>query len=205
VATRIVTQAASILEEELAAGIVAAQQVEKRFLDVERIRAADDDAVLQRFRRDAHDLVDIVVDLVDVAVTFTSTLGRQAVSLGAPSDGNGPPVREAHGPRVPALVVPDPVHAGEEARTTLAVENNSDEPTVEFAFACSDLVSSSGHRIPADAVAFSPKLVTVRAEDTARITVTVAVPAGTSPGYYSGLVQAGGLEQVRAVLSLQVS
>ena len=205
VATKVVAQAASILEEELAAGIVAARQVEGRFVDVERIRAADEDAVLQRFRRDAHDLVDIVIDLVDVAVTSTGSLGRRAVSLGVPGEGNGAPVRDERGPRVPALVVPDPVSPGADARTTLAVENNSDKPTAEFTFACSDLVSAGGRRIPAEAVSFSPELVAVAADDTAKVVVTVAVPASTKPGYYSGLVQAGGLEQVRAVLSLQVT
>jgi hypothetical protein len=205
VATRVVTQAASILEEELAAGIVAAQAVEGRFVDVERIRSADSEAVLQRLRRDAHDVVDIIIDLVDVAVSSTGSLGRRAVSLGAPAEGNGAPVSEARGPRVPALVVADPVPAGTDARTTLAVENNSEHSTSEFSFACSDLVSARGRRIPADAVSFSPQTVSVGADDTAKVTVTVAVPAGTPAGFYSGLVQAGGLEQVRAVLTLQVS
>src|SRR3954451_19881713 len=113
-AGQIVGQAASILEEELAAGIGAAREIEDRFVDVESIRATDPNRVVQRLRKDAHDVVDIIVDLVDVAITSTGAIGGRAVAvtMRAPED-NGGAAREEAGPQVPALVIPEPVHVGE--------------------------------------------------------------------------------------------
>ncbi len=44
----------------------------------------------------------------------------------------------------------------------------------------------------------------IEPEKSAVITVTVRVPANAPPGTYSGLLQATKLEQLRAVLSIQI-
>lgn len=204
-AGQIVGQAASILEEELAAGIGAAREIEDRFVDVERIRATDPDQLVHRLRQDAHDIVDIAVDLLDVAVTSTGAMGRRAVAVTVRApEGNGNAAQEDTGPNVPALIVPDPVRTGEIATTALVVENNRSTPTDPLAFACSDLVTARGTRIPASAVSFAPSLVVVEPESSLRVTVTVTVPSDADVGLYSGLLQADGLEHIRAVLSLDV-
>src|SRR5205823_2923222 len=64
--SRIVSQAAAILEDELAAGIGAAKQIEERFLDVAEMRSTSPDEVMARFRKDAHEVVDIALDLLNV-------------------------------------------------------------------------------------------------------------------------------------------
>src|SRR5580693_9551287 len=51
-ATGVVARAASILEEEIAAGVVAAKNVESRFVDVKASRSGKPEEVLPRFRRD---------------------------------------------------------------------------------------------------------------------------------------------------------
>ena len=60
--SNVVQRAASILEEEIAAGIVAAKQVEKRFIKVSELRSGKPDEVTQRFRRDSHEPIDILLD-----------------------------------------------------------------------------------------------------------------------------------------------
>ena len=202
-AGQIIGQAASILEEELAAGINAARGIEERFVDVQGVRSADPDQLMQRLRRDAHDIVDLVVDLVDVAVNSTGSFGRRAVAVRG-SEGNGHATHEERGSHVPTLVVPEPVPAGEVATTALVVENNRSTVTGAFEFTCSDLVSAGGHRIGGEAVTFSPRQVSVSPQSSQRVTVLVSVPAEAAPGTYSGLLQGGGVEHVRAVLSLEV-
>src|SRR5207342_2306816 len=71
-AAGIVLKAAGILEEEIARGIVAARELEGKLTDVPRLRNGQVlnrqpvDDLFVRFRKDAHDIIDLVVDLVSV-------------------------------------------------------------------------------------------------------------------------------------------
>ena len=59
-ASRIVSKAASIVEEEIALAIRLTQDLEQKYVDAEQVRSKDAQGVIQRFRRDAHDVVDIL-------------------------------------------------------------------------------------------------------------------------------------------------
>jgi hypothetical protein len=57
---QIVRDAALLLDEEIASGIVAARQVEQRFRAERRIDPGDFQGALQRFREDGHEIISIV-------------------------------------------------------------------------------------------------------------------------------------------------
>lgn len=206
--SRIVLQAASILEEEIAAGIVAAKKVEARLVDVDKLRGADPQEVMQRFRRDAHEVVDILIDLVNVATNSLSGLAQRVVRIseagvGAAAGAVSGKLRPAAG-AVPALSVPQPLKPGESVQVPLTLENDGDSTTENFRFLCSDLVNASGDRIAGGYVSFLPEALAIAPRSAATVTVTVSAPSGTPAGVYSGIVQATRLEQLRAVLSVRV-
>lgn len=58
--SQIVKDAAALLDEELAAGIVAARQVQERFRKEQRIDPADFSDALQRFQADAHEVISLL-------------------------------------------------------------------------------------------------------------------------------------------------
>ena len=60
--SQIVKDAAALLDEELAAGIVAANQVQKRFRKEGRVDPADFSNALQRFQADAHEVITLLND-----------------------------------------------------------------------------------------------------------------------------------------------
>ena len=60
--SQIVKDAAALLDEELAAGIVAADQVQRRFRKEGRIDPADFSNALQRFQADAHEVITLLND-----------------------------------------------------------------------------------------------------------------------------------------------
>lgn len=62
---QIVKDAAALLDEELAAGIQAAQQVQQRFRKQRRIDPADFSDALQRFQADAHEVIGLLNDRLD--------------------------------------------------------------------------------------------------------------------------------------------
>lgn len=59
---QIVKDAAALLDEELAAGIVAANQVQKRFRKEGRVDPKDFNNALQRFQADAHEVIKLLND-----------------------------------------------------------------------------------------------------------------------------------------------
>jgi len=61
----IIQKAASILEEEVAAGIVAAKEVERHMREDGDFRSDEFGDIMQRLRRDAHDMVNIISEQVD--------------------------------------------------------------------------------------------------------------------------------------------
>lgn len=204
--SRIVQQAATILEEEIAAGIVAAKRVEGRLVDVQKLRGADPQEVMQRFRRDAHEVVDILIDLVNVATNSLGGLAQRVVRIregGGSADDGGKPRSPAGA--VPSLNVPRPVRSGESVEVPLTLENDGDNPTDNFAFVCSDLVNPGGERIGGEFVSFAPTSLTIAPHSAATVMISVSVPAGTPPGTYSGILQATRMERVRAVLSVSIA
>jgi hypothetical protein len=58
--SQIVRQAAELLDEEIAAGIVTARQMQERFTRERRVDPADFQGSLQRFQSDAHEVVTLL-------------------------------------------------------------------------------------------------------------------------------------------------
>ena len=199
VAARVVLQAASILEEEVARGILAAQEVERRYIDVGALRSEPPDHIMQRFRRDAHDLVDILIDLVHVSAR---SLGN-AVMLEA---GSRPLLNQPRNgvKEIVTVEVPDVVAPGGQGEITLTLANSDEEETPPFSFNTLGLVSATGEEIPAECISFEPKQVVIEAEAEAELRIVVSVPEATPPGRYTGLLQATHLERLCATLSMKV-
>jgi hypothetical protein len=77
----IVKEAAALLDEEVAAGIVAARKVQRRFREENRIDSSDFEEVLQKFRGDAHDIVNLLNDRMgDLRSEQSAALMKRFVS-----------------------------------------------------------------------------------------------------------------------------
>jgi hypothetical protein len=198
----VVQQAASILEEEIAAGIVAARQVEERLINVKAIRSRPSDEVIQRYRRDAHDALDIVLDVIHAATKSVGELAQRAISIRSGETLTSGPLAPS---TIPTLSAPQPVKAGDAVEIPMAVENDSHTQTAQFSFHVSDLINESGSHIAASQITLAPALLTLGPRQSEKVTVTIHVPAGTAAGSYAGLLQATNFNQLRAVLAVQVS
>jgi hypothetical protein len=196
-ARRVVKQAAAILEDEVASGIGAVKKVERRMINVQSIRAKNPDAVIHRFRRDAHEVVDILVDLAGAAIDSVGAAARRAVEIRGE-------VSDAAQVGVVTLSVPDTVSAGDSAEVAMLVENDGESETEVFQLTSSDFVSSSGSRIPSGQVTFSPEPIQIAPQATQRVALRVRIPPDSAPGVYTGVVQATKLEHVRAVVVVTV-
>jgi hypothetical protein len=203
-ATVFIQQAASVLEREVAAGIGAARTLEQRYVDVDEIRARAPDEVMQRLRRDAHDVIDIVMDLVAVGVRSVEGLAGRAVKI-VQAGGTATGAAVAPRPEMPTLTPDAAVHPGGTATVEMALENASDDACEVGGFQASDLIAASGARIAAMHVSFAPAPLSIAPNGKARLTVTVHVPDSMRPGTYSGLMMAQQMDQVRALIAVTVA
>jgi hypothetical protein len=220
-ATRIIQQAASILEEEVAAGIQAARGIESRFIDIDESRSHDPTEIISRIRKDAHELIDILVDLADAAGSRAGDVVGLVTSIGGAKDdqnsartsGAGKTdkasrrssTRVATGdPSVSVLAIPTPIKPGSPADVIMLVDNDGPTSTGPFNFVCSDLIDAEGHRILPDAVQFDPVTLSLGPDSRTRVRVTVTPPSDTPLGSYSGMLQATKLRQLKAVISFDV-
>ena len=211
----IVLKAVTIIEEEVAMGIGAAKRIEQRFLDVEALRAQNPDHVMSKFRKDAHEAVDIILDVVTAAATTVGERAGRMVNvtashLATTKGGTFTAARSAGGAAEPPATklatvrMPGTVAPGHEAEVMMSLENESDSATAEFTLHSSELVNSSGERIPASAVTFEPSTLAVGPRAAGSVALRVRVPGDARPGNYEGLLRATQLSGLRAMLSVDV-
>ena len=212
----IVLKAAAIIEEEVAMGIGAAKRIEQRFLDVDALRSQNPDHVMSKFRKDAHDAVDIILDIVTAAATTVGeragkmvnvTASRMMTTNGGPftATRGAPQPAEPAATRLATVRMPGTSSPGASAELMMSLENESDSATAEFTLHSSELVSASGARIPASAVTFEPSTLTVGPRAAGNVMVRVRVPSDIKPGCYEGLLRATQLNGLRAMLSIDVA
>lgn len=201
----VVVKAARILEDELALGLGAVRRIEQRFLDVDKLRAESPDAVMSRFRRDGHEAVDIILDVLTAAAQTVEAQAGRFVNVTAGARTSDEAADEGAGLQVTAVRVPGRVAAGESGEVELSLDNASDVATTGFTLYSSDLLGASGAKIPSSSVVFSPQTLSVGPKQAGRVAVRVTVPSGTPTGAYEGLVRATKLQGLRAMLIVVVA
>jgi hypothetical protein len=199
--SKVVEQAATILESEISAGVKIAQQTESRFPQVEQFRSEPANEVIQRFRRDAHEVVDIFIDVV--GATLKSVPNMAETNLLRIGNVTVKPVQVEKEQR-PVIAAPTPVKAGGIAEIQISFENNRNTETEEFSLYSTDLISNKGERLPSGLVKFSPASLKIAPQTTMQATVTVSVPVETTPGTYSGLVLASNVTDLRSEIVIKV-
>jgi uncharacterized membrane protein len=151
-----------------------------------------------KFRRDAHEVLDIFVDVFAVALK-TANNATNAVVI----RDDAKPEAVVSGPRS-VITAPQTVNPGEWAEFPISFENSSNLPTDEFKLFATDLISDSGSRIAATQIKFNPAAVSIDAHQTEKVLVTVSVPKETPVGTYTGLVLAANMNQLRSEIILKV-
>ena len=199
--SRVVEQAASILEEEIAAGIVAARKVEDKFIDTKEIRSEDKQALFSRFRVDAHDVVDIVMDIVSVAAKYGVKFTKRVITIAGPLSESE---EDEFQSEIPKLKMPQPLKPGSSTEVPMILENRSEETTDVFSMFSTDLISNQGKRIGATNIRFNPQTIKIGPLKKEEVMIKVTIPKNASTGNYSGLVQATNMDQLRAILILNV-
>jgi hypothetical protein len=200
-AQRVIKLAADILEEEIAAGIIAAKEIEKKVINVEQIRSQDADHIMSRFRSDAHEVIDMLMDVVSAASSQLDNISSRVVSIAAID----PKSNKQQTASVPVLHCEDIIIPGSESFISMQLQNESKDNPMNISFGETDLIAPSGNRILSRNIRIKPKSLKINPGEKKEVKFIVKVPKSAKPGIYSGLVQDKNISSLQAMISLEVS
>lgn len=179
-AASIVTEAVSVLDEEMARGVLAARDAH-----VPPGRRADADSVL----RQLHDAVD---GLARLFPELQGMPNRPAARVPASADAALPHVKP-----------PSATRSGQRAAISMTLCNKEDR-VVRLTPMTTDLIGSTGHRLSHDLIAFTPPEVHVEPGASTDVQGHFVIPVGTAPGSYAGLLVVAGVDYLRALITIEV-
>jgi hypothetical protein len=104
---------------------------------------------------------------------------------------------------VPILRSRQSIRSGEVGSLTFKLHNDS-ETAASFTLHCTDLLSGSGGRIASQAVEFTPQNVQLKQDASIEVKLKFRVPTGSIPGNYSGLLIASEFSYLQAAIAFNV-
>jgi hypothetical protein len=189
-ATSIVALAGSVLDEEMARGVLGPRRASVTASHGRPDSHGHPDATTPLLRQ-MHDFVD------NLAAAWPSLQGLQTQrSVGTqPATSYEDPLSEVR-PR--ATVKP-----GQRATISMTLRN-SESRAVHLVPQATDLLGSRGGRIASSLLECTPSDITLQPQDERDLTIATTVPADAGPGCYSGLLVVRGLDYLRALITIEV-
>lgn len=197
-AQRILKTAVAVLEEEVAAGILAAKKLEKKVINVEEVRSTNPEELMSRVRKDVHDAVDIFLDAVTVLTNHFSTL-TETISKAKETT-----VTKSAGLNIPVIKNEGKAKAGENTELQMLLTNESKDQQKLAALNKADLINAKGNKILARYITISPQAFALAPLEKKEVLVKISVPLTCEPGLYSGLFQDKNDTDLRTVITIDV-
>jgi hypothetical protein len=203
-AQRVLSSAVNVLEEEIAAGILAAKKIEKRVIDVEDVRN-DPENLLNRLRKDTHEVVDIFLDTL-IALSsqlkiFSDNIAQQNGNISANKSTSEKKQKDA----ITILENDMPLKPGETAALYMHLSDDEIKEPVNIQFQKTDLVGPSAQKIPARNITILPFATTLNPGESKEIAIHVKIPPGCKPGHYTGLFTDVQNPLLKALVNIQVN
>lgn len=196
-AQRILKTAVDVLEEEIAAGIVAAKKLEKKVINVDEVRNSNPEELMSRIRRDTHDAVDIFLDAVTALTNhfsnLTQTVNKVKETVAKESSNNIQVVRNEESAR-PGSIVEIP----------FLLTNDSNDQPMPVEFNKADLTGPDQEKIRTRYISIEPQTFILNAGDKKEGIIKIKIPLTCKPGRYSGLFQDNKNPDLSTVVTIDV-
>ena len=197
-AQRMLTSAVDVLEEEIAAGILAAKKLEKKVINVDDLRNAAPEELMSRIRRDAHDAVDLFLDAITALTNQITSLTETA------NGGKTKAAAKRAGPEIPVVQNDIPAKPGQRVEIPVVITNHSAEKAMQVDLAKSELIGPLGTKINARSIEITPKSFMLVPEESKEVLIKILIPSTSKPGSYSGLFQDINNPQMKTVVTIEV-
>lgn len=202
-AQNIISSAVNVLEEEIAAGILAAKKIEKEVIDVDDIRHDPDD-LMNRIRRDTHEAVDLFIDAMTAISKHVTQLSTTLNNQNGTADHSKTAGGRNHDSKVSFLEADRPLKPGESTSLTISLIDDTLKKPVEIKIQATDLTGPGKQTIPSRAIKIDPSTVTLQPGEEKEVTVWVGLPKNSKPGKYNALLTDGNNHDFRVVIGIEV-
>ena len=202
-AQRVLSSAVNVLEEEIAAGILAAKKIEKKVIDVEDVRNNPEN-LLNRIRKDTHEVVDL---FLDAAIALSSQLKILSDNVAKQTENIKQPVpsrekKQRH--EVAVLHHDEPLLPGETATLYMQVNDEDASQPIKIQLQKNDLTGPFKQKIAANNISIKPSSFTLKPAATREVEIRVKIPANCKKGHYTCLFTDVQNPLIRAIISVEV-
>lgn len=197
-AQKVINSAVNVLEEEIAAGILAAKKIEKKVLDVDNIRSDPDD-LMNRIRRDTHEAVDLFLDAITALTQQVNKLTKTENEKDEKSDADA--VKKS--PTLTLLETEQPLKPGQSETFSFTLFEDSDKVT-KISFQKTSLFGPNGQSINASSLKITPLRLSFKSKEERIVKVQLSVPNDAQPGAYNALITDSENALVKVVLNVVV-
>lgn len=197
-AQRMLKSAVDVLEEEIAAGILAAKNLEKKVINVEEVRRENPEELMSRIRRDTHDAIDIILDAVTVIVNQFTNLSDSVTK--AKENGVTPKTTN----HIPVVKNEGVAKAGDNVEIPVLLTNDSTDQQMTFELNKTDLTGPGGNKILARNIDLVPRMVVLEPSGKKEVAIKIKIPKSCGSGTYSGLFQDNKNLNLRTVVTIDV-
>ena len=198
-AQRILKTAVDVLEEEIAAGIVAAKKLEKKVINVDEVRSTNPEELMSRIRRDTHDAVDIFLDAVTALTNYFSNLTQTVSQV------NGNAVVKETANNVQVVKNEGSAKPGSTVEIPILLTNNSKDQPMPVELNKADLTGPDQEKIRVRYITIEPQSFALEPEEKKEVIIKIRVPLTCKPGSYSGLFQDNKNQNLRTVITIDVA
>jgi hypothetical protein len=203
-AQRVLSSAVNVLEEEIAAGILAAKKIEKKVINVDDVRSNNEN-LANRLRKDAHEVVDLFIDSL---IAVTNQLKHLSNNINDTSDALKKATSSSTKPKADttiAVLQPDePIKPGATIILRMQLSNDESTDAVRIALKKNDLIGASNQKILSKQIQIKPPVVTLKPGEEKEIAIQVKVPAACKTGHYTALLVDELNPKIKAVLNIEV-
>ena len=199
-AHRIVSSAVNVLEEEIAAGILAAKNLESKLINVEEIRSNQDE-LINRIRRDTHEALDLFLDAF-AALTQQLNGIIEKSKPEAVNSKNSEQKKSSPNSETIILEAEKPFKIGEIAKFEL--QFSDEENSTKFHLIKSDLTAFNNVKISSRNISITPVMFSLKTKQIAEVTIRIKIPKTTTSGFYHTLITDKYNPKIKIIVSLQV-
>ncbi len=199
-AQKIINSAVNVLEEEIAAGILAAKKIEKKIIDVDEIRDNPDD-LMNRIRRDTHEAIDLFMDVVTALTKHVTQLSSSLEKQnGSPNNSPAHMNRSAIN-----LIEPDePLKPGETKSLQYILTDASVTTPVKIKIDKTEFKGVKQQSISSRAIKITPTTFLLKPGQEKEVSIQIKLPKKTEPGKYHALLTDENKKDFRMVLGIEV-
>ncbi|MEP6846103.1 MAG: hypothetical protein ABI861_08865 [Panacibacter sp.] len=203
-AQRVLSSAVNVLEEEIAAGILAAKKIEKKVINVDGIRS-DPENLVNRLRRDTHEVVDLFLDaLIAVSKQLNILSGNIAKETENIKKAGTATAAKRQDDILAILQQDEPVKPGSVATLYMHLSDDNATEPVKIQFQKVDLIGSAKQKIVARNIQIKPSPVVIKPGEEKEIAVLIKIPANCRHGHYTALLTDIENPKIKALLSIEV-